>query len=226
MSLISSEHRAAMLARTLIGHRSRLTWFALRSLFFLIVSLPVMYSTYKKMKKVAQMAFYGRGFLSRRFLNAYLMLNAISVWGVGRLNSLCFRGKCSAYQSMRESEWFHKYQWTQTHTCSQSQYIPDCWELASTDKHTQPKLLWKPVNTIRWNMARVILLIVLGMCVDVCVVSVRQYFSFCFPRWHCCVVQYSPFVWALQRDSKLDCTKTMIYMILQHYLEISWQRVR
>jgi len=52
------------------------------------------------MVKVAQMVFYGRGFLSRRFLNAYLMLNAISVGGVGRLNSLCFRGKCSAYQSM------------------------------------------------------------------------------------------------------------------------------
>lgn len=35
------------------------------------------------MKKIAQMVFYGRGFLSRRFLNAYLMLNAISVGGLG-----------------------------------------------------------------------------------------------------------------------------------------------
>jgi len=35
------------------------------------------------MKKGAQMVFYERGFLSRCFLNAYLMLNAISVGGLG-----------------------------------------------------------------------------------------------------------------------------------------------
>lgn len=161
MSLISPEQEAAMLARTLIGHRSRLTWFALHSLFFLIVSLPVMYSGKWKDEESSTDGVLWKRISQQTFLECLFNVKCNKCWGVGRLDSLCFRGKCSAYQSMRASEWFHKYQWIQTCTCSQSQYTLDCWELASMEKHTQPKLLWKHVNTIRWNMARVILLIVL-----------------------------------------------------------------
>lgn len=139
--------RAAMLACTLIGHRSQLTWFVLRSLFFLIVYLPVMYWAYKKMKKVAQMVFYGRGFLSRRFLNAYLMLNAISVGGLGGWTAFVSEasaqhinqwGKANGFTNTNEHR--HTLAHSHMYMYMYRQYIPDCWELASTDKHTQPKL--------------------------------------------------------------------------------------
>lgn len=111
-----------MLAYTLIGHRSRLTWFALRSLFFLIVSLPVMYSSKWKDEESSTDGVLWERVSQQTFLECLFNVKCNKCWGVGRLDSLCFRGKCSAYQSMRASEWFHKYQWIQTCSCPQSPY--------------------------------------------------------------------------------------------------------